>query len=66
MKAENLAVLLLARERLTSKVKQKSDVKFGTPVPKKDRVVVAVVDAGLDDWQRFKRECVLLKGGKSR
>ena len=63
MKAENLAVLLLARERLTSKVKPKP---IGTTVPKTGRVLVAVSDAGRDDWMRFKRECVLLKGGKSK
>ena len=28
------------------------------------RVLVALPDAGRDDWARFKRECVLLKGGK--
>lgn len=66
MKAENIAVLLLAKQALQTQVKPKSDVKFGTPVPKSERVVVAVVDAGRDDWMRFKRECVLLKGGKSR
>lgn len=65
MKAENLAVLLLARERITSQVKPKSKT-IGTTVPKTERVVVAVADAGRDDWMRFKRECVLLKGGKSR
>ena len=65
MKAENLAVLLLAKQALQTEVKPKSKT-IGTSVPKKDRVVVAVVDAGRDDWQRFKRECVLLKGGKSR
>ena len=65
MKAENLAVLLLAKQALQTKVKPKPVCDSHTK-QKSGPVVVAVVDAGRDDWQRFKRECVLLKGGKSR
>lgn len=59
MKAENLAVLLLAKQALQTKAKPK---QVGTSVPKKK------VDPyeGREDWVRFKSECVLLKGGKSR
>lgn len=27
---------------------------------------IAIADAGRDDWTRFKRECVLLRGSKSK
>ena len=64
MKAENRAVLLLALEQIKTKVKPTQPKPIGTVVPKPERVVVALADAGRDDWSRFKRECVLLKGGK--
>lgn len=65
MKAEKPVLLksLSDLKCLTSTVKPKP---IGTTVPKPERVVVALADAGRDDWTRFKRECVLLKGGKSK
>jgi hypothetical protein len=63
MKAEAQAVLLLAKQRLSSK--DKPTKSFATGVANiQRRVTVAVVDAGREDWVRFKRECVLLKGGR--
>ena len=60
MKAEAQAVLLLAKQRLSSK-----DKAIGTVVPKVEgRVRIALPDAGREDWVRFKRECVLLRSDK--
>ena len=60
MKAENRAVLLLALEQIKTKVKP-----IGTDVPKRRGYGEAfVTDDGKGEWARFKREGVLLKGGK--
>lgn len=66
MKAEKPVLLKSLSELkcLTSGVKPTQPKPIGTTVPKPERVVVALADAGRDDWSRFKRECVLLKGGK--
>lgn len=55
MKPEANAVLLYAKQTLTSKPKP----NIGTPVPKKPKQ-----DDGKAEWKRFKSECVLLKGAK--
>ena len=62
MKTEKPVLLKSLSDLKTLAIQVKPKPKFGTDVPKK--TVVAVVDAGRDDWNRFKRECVLLKGGK--
>jgi hypothetical protein len=63
MKKENLAVLLLAKQAIQTKVKSKPVCDSHT---KQERVVIAATTDGHADWVRFKRECVLLKGGKSK
>jgi len=63
MKAEANAVLLMAKSKAI-KVISKRVCDSHT---KETRVLTALPDAGRDDWTRFKRECVLLKGkGKSK
>lgn len=57
---QNQAILLMVNTKAT-KDKQKCK-----PYTKEEPVRVALPDAGRDDWARFKRECVLLKGGKSK
>jgi len=56
MKAENLAVLMRAYA-ITKPTKAKPMCESHTK-PKAER------SEGVDEWTRFKRECVLLKGGK--
>lgn len=48
---------------LQTQLKHKPKPSLGGATQKM-RKVVALPDAGRDDWTRFKRECVLLKGGK--
>lgn len=67
MKAENRAVLLLALEQIKTKVKPTQSKPIGTSVPKRRGYGEAfVTNDGKGEWVRFKRECVLLKGGKSK
>ncbi len=56
MKAEAMAVLVLAREKAKASKPKPSVPVFATPVAKDD---------GREAWTRFKSECVLLtkKGG---
>jgi hypothetical protein len=56
------AVLLQAKTQ-AFKVKAKPVCDSHT---KQERVVIAATTDGQADWVRFKRECVLLKGGKSK
>ena len=57
MKAEAMAVLVLAREKAKATKVKPSVPVFATPVAKSDD--------GKQEWTRFKSECVLLtkKGG---
>jgi hypothetical protein len=60
MKPEANAVLLKAKtQSFNDKPKQVCDSHT-------ERKVVALPDAGRDDWTRFKRECVLLTGRRSK
>ena len=52
MKKENLAVLVLARERIRKATKPKVCVPAHKP---------NASDDGREQWTRFKSECVLLK-----
>jgi len=62
MKKENLAVLLLAKQAIQTKVKPKPVCDSHT----ERKVVIAATTDGHADWVRFKRECVLLKGRRSK
>lgn len=56
MKAEAMAVLVLAREKAKASKPKDVPIRSATPVAKDD---------GREAWTRFKSECVLLtkKGG---
>jgi hypothetical protein len=55
---QNQAVLLMAKTKpFEVKPNKGKTEKFATPVAK---------DEGKAEWVRFKSECVLLKGGKSK
>jgi len=55
---QNQAVLLMAKTKpFEVKPNRSKTEKFATPVAK---------DEGKAEWVRFKSECVLLKGGKSK
>lgn len=67
MKAEKPVLLKSLSELkcLTSGVKPTQPKPIGTDVPKRRGYGEAfVTDDGKGEWARFKRECVLLKGGK--
>jgi hypothetical protein len=55
---QNQAILLMAKTKpFEVKPNRSKTEKFATPVAK---------DEGKAEWVRFKSECVLLKGGKSK
>lgn len=62
MKAENLAVLLQARQLISSK--PKPIVPCDSHTKAKAKGGACVKPDGQAEWVRFKTECVLLKGGK--
>lgn len=64
MDVKSNAVLLMLYKTKHSQVKPKTKPSLGGTTQKTEAVRVALADAGRDDWQRFKRECVLLKGAK--
>lgn len=59
MKPEANAVLLYAKQTLTTKPKLTQHKPAGVTVTPK-----AKPDDGAAEWRRFKSECVLLKGAK--
>lgn len=55
---QNQAILLMAKTKpFEVKPNRSKTEKFATPVAK---------DEGKEDWVRFKSECVLLRGSKSK
>lgn len=62
MKAENLAVLLQARQLISSK--PKPIVACDSHTKQNPTGGACVKPDGRAEWVRFKTECVLLKGGK--
>lgn len=68
MKERNLAVLLHARALISSKPKSNpiSPSDSHTKAKPKASGGAATKPDGQAEWVRFKTECVLLKGGRSR
>ena len=63
---QNQAILLMVKTKAFEVKPNRYKTELCDSHTKEEPVRVALPDAGRDDWARFKRECVLLKGGKSK